>query len=73
MNKDSRVKLVVALIFALLTLIVILQNTTPVKTRFLFISITMPNAALLGLTLLIGIAIGIIIARVLSGKREPKK
>jgi uncharacterized integral membrane protein len=69
----ARLKLIAALTAVLLSIIVILQNTQPVETKFLFTTITMPNAALLGLTLLIGIAVGIVVALALSGKREPKK
>jgi len=42
-----------------------------VETRFLFITITMPNALLIGFTLLIGIAVGIIAALALSTKQKP--
>jgi putative membrane protein len=69
----ARLKLIAALTAVLLSIIVILQNTQPVETKFLFATITMPNAALLGLTLLIGIAVGIVVALALFGKREPKK
>lgn len=41
---------------------VILQNNNPVETRLLFFSFTMPNAILLGLTLLIGIAVGMLVS-----------
>ncbi|MEI6613627.1 MAG: lipopolysaccharide assembly protein LapA domain-containing protein, partial [Chrysiogenales bacterium] len=64
----KRMKLVGMLTAVVLSVIVILQNTQPVETRFLFIKITMPNAILLGLTLLIGIAIGILVALTRSSK-----
>jgi len=68
------IKLLTSLIAVLLILIVILQNTQPVETRFLFITITLPNAALLGFTLLIGIAAGILFALSLSSsKRKSEK
>lgn len=66
----KRMKLIGVLAAVVLGLIVILQNTQPVETRFLFIKITMPNAILLGLTLLVGMAIGIFLALIMSGKRD---
>ena len=65
----KRMKLIGALTAVLLIVIVILQNTQPVETRVLFLTITMPNAVLIGFTLLIGLATGILIALTLSGKR----
>jgi len=67
----ARLKLIAAFTAILLIVIVILQNTQPVETRFLFITITMPNALLIGFTLLIGIAVGIIAALALSTKQKP--
>jgi len=65
----KRMKLIGVLMAVVLGLIVILQNTQPVETRFLFLKITMPNAILLGLTLLMGVAIGILVALIMSSKR----
>ena len=62
-------KLIGALMAILLIVIVILQNTQPVATRLLFITITMPNAVLVGLSLLVGVAAGILVALNFSGKR----
>ena len=62
-------KLIGALMAILLIVIVILQNTQPVATRLLFITITMPNAVLVGLSLLVGVAAGILVALTFSGKR----
>jgi len=71
MKPVSRVKfkLVLALSLALLAIIVIAQNVEPVDVRLLFITVTMPRAALLAITLLVGIAIGILISLGLSGRR----
>jgi putative membrane protein len=66
----KRAKLIGILTAIVLGLIVILQNTQPVETRILFIKITMPNAILLGLALLVGVAIGILMALRTSGKRD---
>lgn len=69
----TKVKIIGALVAVLLFVVVILQNTQSVETRFLFVTITMPNAALLGLTLLVGIGIGLVVALVVTAKREPKQ
>ncbi len=45
-----------------LTVVVIFQNTEEVQTNFLFISFTMPRAALLLLTFLVGAAVGVLVA-----------
>ena len=66
-------KLIGALAAIALSVILILQNTQLVETRLLFIKITMPNAVLPGLTLLIGIAIGILAALATSRSRDRKK
>jgi len=55
-----RIKLVGIAIAALLTLIVVLQNTESVQTDILFVSITMPRAVLLFGTLVIGFLIGLL-------------
>jgi len=67
-----RTKQIAALVLVAVVLIVVLQNTQPVETKFLFISVTMPRAALLAVTMLIGIAVGMLAALSLSG-RTPKK
>jgi lipopolysaccharide assembly protein A len=69
----KKLKLITALVAVLLVLIVILQNTQPVETSFFFYKMTMPNAALIGLALLAGMAAGILVALALSGKKERKK
>lgn len=73
-------KLLAAFSAILLILIVIIQNSQPVETKLLFISITMPNAALLASTLLIGIVVGVLVAlsfssakRKAGGKQEKIK
>ncbi len=68
----KRIKLIGVLTAVVLALIVILQNTQLVETRLLFLKITMPNAVLLGLVLLVGVALGILIALHMLGKRDKK-
>ena len=50
----------------------ILQNGNPVQTKLLFITVTMPQSALLTITLLTGVAAGILLALGQSGKRDAK-
>lgn len=69
----GRIKVIAILIAVILGAIVILQNTQPVETRFLFARIIMPNAVLLGITLLIGVAIGLLVALTISIRREGPK
>ena len=68
----KKIKVYAAITLTLLVLIVILQNTEPVATRVLFVTLTMPRAALLALTFLVGAAAGILLALSLA-KRLPKK
>ena len=53
-----KAKLIAALVIVSLVLIVVLQNTQPVETKILFVTLTMPRAALLAITMLIGIGVG---------------
>lgn len=68
----TKFKIYAALVLIVLILIVIFQNTEPVETKILFVTITMPRAALLAVTMLIGAAAGILMALSLAKKR-PKK
>jgi uncharacterized integral membrane protein len=58
----NKLKLVAIAVTSLLVLIVVLQNTQAVETHLLFLTVTMPNAALLFGTLIIGFAIGVLTA-----------
>lgn len=68
----TRAKLIVVLGLVLLVLIVVFQNTQQVETKFLFLTVTMPRAALLAITLLVGVAIGMLVAVGLAAKRPGK-
>ncbi len=57
----KKTKLIAVLAAILLCVVVILQNTDPVNIYFLFKTFTLPKAILLGLTLLIGIAVGMLV------------
>lgn len=71
-DRSVQVKLVVAIVLIILTAIVVLQNTAPVETRILFMTLEMPRAALLALTLLIGMLVGSLVTLVVI-RREQKK
>lgn len=69
----ARVKLISALVLVALVIIVVLQNTQTVETKFLFITLTLPRAALLGITMLIGVAVGMLLALGISGRKSKRK
>ena len=54
----KKFKLISAGILIVLVLIVVVQNREPVETKLLFMTITMPRAALLALTALLGVLAG---------------
>ncbi len=68
----NKLKIVGIAVVVLIVVIVVLQNTQAVETKLLFLSVTMPNAALLCGTLVIGFAIGVLTAGqiVSRAKRE---
>ena len=58
----NKLKIVAIAAITLVVVIVVLQNTQDVETKLLFFTVTMPNAALLFGTLIIGFAIGVLTA-----------
>ena len=62
----SRMKLISAGIAALLTVIVVLQNTETVETKLLFFSLSMPRAALLFGAMAIGFTTGVLVTNRLA-------
>jgi putative membrane protein len=58
----GKLKIVGIAVIVLIVVIVVLQNTQAVDTKLLFFTVTMPNAALLFGTLIIGFAIGVLTA-----------
>lgn len=59
-------------VVALIVVIVVLQNTQSVETKLPFVTMTLPNAALLFGTLIIGFAIGVLTAgRIVSNAKRP--
>lgn len=63
-------KLIVITILVALLLIVILQNSDPVKTRFLVWSMTLPQAALIGLVGVLGFLVGMLVALRMTGRKH---
>ena len=58
----NKIKVAVAAVVAVLAIIVIFQNTEVVETRLLFITVGMPRALLLIVTLLLGVLLGLMTA-----------
>jgi putative membrane protein len=71
-NMLKKIKLYTGLVLLAIVLIVVFQNTQTVETKFLFMTMTMPRAALLAITMLIGVFIGILISLALLGKNSQK-
>ena len=67
----KKIKVVVIIIISLLALIVFIQNTQAVETKFLFMTITMPRVLLLMLTFIMGFIGGLITASYIL--RKPSK
>jgi lipopolysaccharide assembly protein A len=58
----NKLKIAAIAVVALVVVVVVLQNTQAVETKLLFLKVTMPNAALLFGTLIVGFAIGVLTA-----------
>ncbi len=68
----KKAKLIIILVVSLLAIIVFLQNTETVETKFLFSAITMPRAILLILMFITGFVAGLITASyVVKNPRKP--
>jgi uncharacterized integral membrane protein len=68
----KKIKLIGYLTLLILVLIVILQNTEAMQTDILFMTVSMPRAALLLTTMLIGVIMGIAIAFSYLGRSAKK-
>jgi uncharacterized integral membrane protein len=69
----GKTKLIAAAGLAVLAVIMILQNGGSVQTKFLFVTVTMPQSGLLAITMLVGVAAGILLALNQSGKWKKKE
>jgi len=65
-------KLIAILVLAVLLGIVVLQNTGTVETKFLLITVKMPQVLLLLITAGAGFCLGLLVAVVGKKKRPPK-
>lgn len=54
----TRLKIVAALAFLLLAIVIVIQNTESVETRLLWVTLSMPRALLLLVTFLLGMVVG---------------
>lgn len=66
----QKAKLITLLVLAAVAIVLVLQNTQAVDTRFFFVTLTMPSSILLILTLLIGYACGILTLIAVGQKRK---
>ena len=69
----SRLKLGTTAALVFLVLIVIVQNTDPVDTKILFVTLSMPRALLLIGTTLVGFLIGVVWSLNLKRDRDGKE
>jgi uncharacterized integral membrane protein len=63
-------KLVVVAIVIIAVIIIIAQNTAAVDTRLLFVTVTMPRALLLILTLATGFVLGLFFSTVIIQRKK---
>jgi len=68
MNTSTKIRLGVVAGLVIMAVIWILQNGGAVETKFLFFTVIMPKTVMLAITLLAGIATGLLLAWALSGR-----
>jgi len=68
----SRWKLAAVAVVAVVVIIIVAQNTQAVETRLLLVTVTMPRAVLLFITLLVGFVLGLVSAGWISHKLQPR-
>lgn len=73
MNTSTKIKVTVAIVFAFLTIIIVLQNTAAVETRLLFFTVTMPRVILLLLAFAAGMIVGLLMSFGLTRKQPTGK
>jgi uncharacterized integral membrane protein len=66
-------KLIIAISAVILCLIILIQNTQVVVVKLLFWELSMSQIILIGLTLLLGICFGFILATFFSYRTEKRK
>lgn len=68
-KKRPPLRLIAVAILGVLAVILVIQNTESVETRFLFATVVMPRAVLLAITFLLGVIVGLLIAFLRKRKR----
>lgn len=66
----AKLKLVGALVLAILAVVIVLQNTASVETKILFQTVTMPRAVLLLIATMIGFALGVLVSLMVMQKSK---
>jgi uncharacterized integral membrane protein len=66
----TRVKLVGAVLLALAAALIVIQNTSTVRTRVFFVPIEMPLAVLLLIATLLGFALGVLVSLRATRRRD---
>lgn len=66
----KKAKIILIIVISLVALIVFLQNTEAVETKFLFTTVTMPRVLLLIATFIMGFIAGLVTASQVLGKRH---
>jgi len=69
-NRMQILKIVVVAIIAIAMIVVIAQNTAAVDTRLLFVTVTMPRALLLLLTLATGFVLGLFFSAAIIRRKK---
>jgi putative membrane protein len=65
-------RIIIVAVVAVLVLILIIQNTDAVETKLLFVTVTLPRAVLLGVTLVVGWLLGLITSEVIDRPSRAK-
>jgi uncharacterized integral membrane protein len=68
----NKLKIVGTAVVVLIVVSIVLQNTPTVESRLLFLTVTMPNAALLFGTLIIGFAISVLTAGYIASRAKQR-
>ena len=64
----NKIRFIAAIILVVLCVIIVLQNTEAVETKFLFFAITMPRAVWLLIATMVGFVLGVLVSIMLSKK-----
>lgn len=72
MSNLQKLRIGLVVLLAVLAIIIVAQNMESVETKFLFVSVTMPRAVLLALTLVIGVIVGMVFGGRIAAWRKKK-